>query len=123
MNAQTTTDPRVQADTVATLARQIAAVATLMGYYGPTPTLDAAKPALVAGGLLGLAHLFLRPVLRVVFAPLGCLTLGLFGMVIDVGLLYGSSLLVNGFEVPGLPYAVITALVINGVCAITTGRR
>ncbi|MBR3274506.1 MAG: phage holin family protein [Clostridia bacterium] len=101
----------------------VPAVAALMGYYGPTPTLDAAKPALVAGGLLGLAHLFLRPVLRVVFAPLGCLTLGLFGMVIDVGLLYGSSLLVNGFEVPGLPYAVITALVINGVCAITTGRR
>lgn len=30
MNAQTTTDPRVQADTVATLAMQIAAVATLM---------------------------------------------------------------------------------------------
>lgn len=30
MNAQTTTDLRVQADTVATLAGQIAAVATLM---------------------------------------------------------------------------------------------
>ena len=101
----------------------VPAVAALMGFYGPTPTLEQAKPALVAGGLLGLAHLFLRPLLRVVFAPLGCLTLGLFGMVIDVGLLYGSSLLVKGFEVPGLLYAVVTALVINGVCAVTTGRR
>ena len=101
----------------------VPAVAALMGYYGPAPTLEQAKPALVAGGLLGLAHLFLRPLLRVVFAPLGCLTLGLFGMVIDVGLLYGSSLLVKGFEVPGLLYAVVTALVINGVCAITKGRR
>jgi len=101
----------------------VPAVAALMGYYGPSPTLEAAKPALVAGGLLGLAHLFLRPVLRLLFAPLGCMTLGLFGMVIDVGLLYGSSLLVKGFEVPGLLYAAITAVVINGVCAITTGRK
>ena len=98
-------------------------VAAMMGAYAGTPTVEQLAPALVAGGLLGLAHLFLRPLLRVVFAPLGCLTLGLFGMVIDVGLLYGSGLLVKGFEVPGLLYAVVTALVINGVCAITTGRR
>ena len=98
-------------------------VAMMMGAYEGTPTPEQLKPALVTGALLGIAHLLLRPLLRVLSAPLGCLTLGLFGMVIDVGLLYGSSLLVNGFEVPGLLYAVVTALVINGVCAVTTGRR
>ena len=98
-------------------------VAALMGYYGGVPTFEQAMPALVMGGLLGLAHLVLRPILRVVFAPLGCLTLGLFGMVIDVGLLYASSLLVKGFKVPGLPYAVLTAMVINAVCALAAGRR
>ena len=94
-------------------------VAVMMGAYGETaPTLEALAPALATGALLGLAHLVLRPVLRLISAPLGCLTLGLFGMVIDVGLLYGCDRLVEGFEVPGLLYAVLTAVLINAVCAV-----
>ena len=98
-------------------------VAMLMGVYGGTPTLEQATPALLTGAILGLAHLLLRPILRVLFAPLGCLTLGLFGMVIDVGLLYGSGRLVRGFEIPGPMYAVLTALLINAVCAVAAGRK
>lgn len=98
-------------------------VAALMGLYGTTPTFGQLKPAMVTGALLGLAHLLLRPALRLVFAPLGCLTLGLFGMVIDVGLLYGCGYLVKGFEVPGLLYAVLTSMLINTVCAAVAGRR
>ena len=101
----------------------VPAVAALMGYYGATVTFEQAKPALVTGTLLGLAHIVLRPALRMVFAPLGCLTFGLFGMVIDVGLLYGCGRLVKGFEVPGLLYAVVTAVVINGICAVAAGRH
>ena len=107
----------------ATCTLAVPMVAALMGYYGATVTFEQAKPALVTGALLGLAHIVLRPALRMVFAPLGCLTFGLFGMVIDVGLLYASNLLVKGFEVPSLLYAVLTAMVINGVCAIAGGRR
>jgi hypothetical protein len=44
-------------------------------------------------------------------------------MVIDVGLLYGCGYLVKGFEVPGLLYAVLTAMLINAMCAIAGGRR
>ena len=98
-------------------------VAMMMGVYEGAPTLEDAAPALVTGALLGVAHLVLRPILRVVFAPLGCLTLGLFGMVIDVGLLYGCDYLVEGFTVPGLLYAVLTSLLINAICAVAAGRR
>ena len=98
-------------------------VAALMGYYGETITLERAQPALVAGALLGVAHLLLRPVLRLITAPLGCLTLGLFGMVIDVGLLYACGQLVDGFDVPGLLYAVLTSVVINVVCAVAASRK
>ncbi len=101
----------------------VPAVAALMGYYGTTITFEQVKPALVTGALLGLAHIVLRPALRMVFAPLGCLTFGLFGMVIDVGLLYGCGYMVRGFEVPGLLYAVLTAMLINTVCAAVAGRR
>ena len=78
---------------------------------------------LVTGALLGVAHLVLRPVLRILCAPLGCLTLGLFGMVIDVGLIYTCDHLVDGFAVPGLLYAVLTAVLINAICAVAAGRK
>ena len=99
-------------------------VAWIMGYYGAErPSPEVLKPALVTGALLGIAHLLLRPLLRVLSAPLGCLTLGLFGMVIDVGLIYGCDKLVEGFEAPGMLYAVLTAMLINAVCAVTGSRR
>ena len=99
-------------------------VAWIMGYYGAErPAPEVLKPALVTGALLGIAHLLLRPILRLLSAPIGCLTLGLFGLVIDVGLLYGCGALVEGFTVPGPLYAVLTAVTINVVCAVAAGRR
>jgi len=76
------------------------------------------KPWLGVGTLLGIAHLFIRPILRALSAPLGCLTLGLFGFAIDVGLIYGCAYLVPGFEISGPLYAILTAIVINTICAI-----
>lgn len=76
------------------------------------------RPWLGVGTLLGLAHLLLRPVLRLLSAPIGCLTLGLFGFVIDVALIYGCAALVDGFQISGLLYAVLTAILINAVCAV-----
>lgn len=76
------------------------------------------RPWLAVGVLLGLAHLILRPVLRMLSAPLGCLTLGLFGLVIDVALIYAAALLVDSFPPPSLLTAVLTALLINAVTAV-----
>lgn len=99
-------------------------VAWIMGVYGGAePSLELFQPALVTGALLGVAHIVLRPVLRLLSAPLGCLTLGMFGIVIDVGLLYGCDALVEGFEVPGVVYALLTAVTINAICAVAAGRH
>ena len=98
-------------------------VAAMAGVYGAAPTLEQLQPALVTGALLGVAHLLLRPLLRLLSLPLGCLTLGLFGLVIDVGLLYGCDYLVEGFALPGPLYAVLTAVLINAICAVAAGRR
>lgn len=97
-------------------------VAAMMGAYAGVPTLQQMSPALATGALLGIMHLFLRPLLRLLSAPLGCLTLGLSGFVIDVALLYLCDHLVEGFAVPGLLYAVLTAALINTVCAVAAGR-
>lgn len=77
------------------------------------------RPWLAVGVLLGLAHLLIRPVLRFLSAPLGCLTLGLFGLVIDVALIYACAALVDGFQISGLLYAVLTAVLINTIVAVT----
>ena len=98
-------------------------VACAMGVYGGEPSREQLTAALSVGLLLGLAHILLRPALRLLFAPIGCLTFGLFGMVIDVGLLYACGALVEGFVIPGFMYALLTAITINAVCAVAAGRR
>lgn len=98
-------------------------VACLM--YGTPKTIDfeTFSPLLATGTVLGLAHLFLRPVLRIITAPLGCLTLGLSGTAIDIALIYLSGRFVQGFYVPGFLYALLTALLINAVTAFVGARR
>ena len=80
------------------------------------------RPWIAMGALLGIAHLLLRPVLRLLSAPLGCLTLGLFGLVIDVGLICLCGAVVEGVALSGLLYPVLTAILINIICAVTGGR-
>jgi len=74
------------------------------------------KPYLGAGLLLGLAHLLIRPALRLITLPLGCLTFGLSGTAIDVGLIYLAAEFVDGFVIPDFFCALVTALLINAVC-------
>ena len=83
---------------------------------------DTWLPFLLVGAILGLAHIILRPILRLITLPLGCLSFGLSGTVIDVALLYLSGNFVRGFEMPGLLYALLTAATINVISAVV-GRR
>ena len=98
-------------------------VACLM--YGMPEKADFAvfRPMLMAGALLGLAHLLIRPLLRLITAPLGCLTFGLSGTAIDIALIYACDHFVDGFSVPGFLYALLTAMFINAVTAFTGARK
>lgn len=93
--------------------------------YGTPERMDlnTFAPLLSCGCVLGLAHLILRPLLRIITAPLGCLTLGLSGTVIDIALIYLSARFVQGFYVPGFLYALLTALLINAVSCFVGARR
>ena len=83
----------------------------------------AMQPYLIVGAALGLAHLILRPVLRLVTVPLGCLTLGLSGTAIDIGLIYLSARAVPGFPAPEFLCALLTALLVNAISAAVAKRR
>ena len=80
-------------------------------------------PLLATGTLLGLGHLLLRPLLRLITAPLGCLTFGLSGTAIDIGLIYLSAHYVRGFHVPDFSFAFFTALLINAMAAVSGARK
>lgn len=79
--------------------------------------------AVAAGTLLGLAYLLLRPILRLLTLPVGCLTLGLFNLVIDVLLIYGCSSLIDGFYVATVIDALLAAILVNSMCGIVGGFR
>ena len=89
------------------------------------PGIAVAEPmaALQAGALLALAYLLLRPLLKIVTLPLGCLTLGLSNCAVDVGLLYACSYLIEGFSVESVVSALALAVLINSISAIAGGFK
>lgn len=87
------------------------------------PLITLLRPWIAVGTLLGLARLLLRPILRMLSAPLGCLTFGLFGLVIDIGLIYAAAYLVDGFAMPTLLYSILTTIFINIVSAVAGEYR
>ncbi len=104
----------------------VLAVPTVSGLVDGVPDFhsgEALLPYLAVGAVLGVAHIVLRPILRLITAPLGCLTLGLSGTAIDVALIYLSARMVRGFPAPAFLCALLTALLINAVVALTCRRR
>ncbi|MDL2206417.1 phage holin family protein [Eubacteriales bacterium OttesenSCG-928-N13] len=84
---------------------------------------DTMQTALLAGALLGVCYLLLRPLLRLFSLPIGCLTLGLSNFAIDVGLIFLLSNVMPGFTISSMLPAVLTAILVNGVCMVVGGLR
>ena len=97
-------------------------VAVLTGALVLPKSAEAAAPLLwpwlATGLLLAGFHLVLRPILRLLNKPLGCITLGLSGFAIDVGLYALAARLSADFAGPDIVTMALTALVINAVCAV-----
>lgn len=81
------------------------------------------ESALVMGALLGALHVAVRPILRMVSVPLGCLTLGLIQPLIDLALLYLCDHAVAGFSITSPLHAVIAVMLVNTISFIAAGRR
>jgi uncharacterized membrane protein YvlD (DUF360 family) len=57
----------------------------------------------------------LRPVLRILTLPIGCMTLGLSGFALDAGVIYLLGQYLPGFHVASLEWAFLAALFIAGI--------
>jgi putative membrane protein len=74
---------------------------------------DSAGSLLVAALVLGILNAVLRPLLIILTLPINLLTLGLFTLVINGGMLKLTSMAVPGFVVSGFWSAVFGALVLS----------
>ncbi|OGZ36816.1 MAG: hypothetical protein A3D38_01605 [Candidatus Portnoybacteria bacterium RIFCSPHIGHO2_02_FULL_40_23] len=70
---------------------------------------------LIAGLILGLINFFIKPILKLISAPLIILTLGFFTLVINMGLLWILDYLVKELTITGLWTFFWGALVISAV--------
>ncbi len=68
----------------------------------------------LAGVMLGLLNLFIKPVLNLFFFPLKLLTFGLFGLVINIGLVWLVTVAFFGdyFKISGTIYLFLTTVLV-----------
>ena len=82
---------------------------------------DSVTTAVIAAVVLGLINMIVRPVIVLLTLPISMLTLGLFLLVINAGMLSLAAWLVNGFEVGGFWDALIASFIISVVVALLNG--
>ena len=82
---------------------------------------DSVTTAVIAAVVLGLINMIVRPVIVLLTLPISMLTLGLFLLVINAGMLSMAAWLVNGFEVGGFWDALIASFIISIVVALLNG--
>lgn len=76
--------------------------------------------AFLAGLLLGLFNLFVKPVIKLLSLPINILTLGLFNIVINAGILWIVDLILNGLRVEGFWGYIWSSLVISIISIVVS---
>lgn len=84
----------------------------LVSYLIPAITVNSPLTAIIAGFLLTLLSITIRPILMVLCLPLNLISLGLFILIINTWMLELTDLMVGGLHIPGFWNALIASLVI-----------
>jgi len=93
---------------VVTGAAMLALSSQLPGFL-----VDGWKPALIAAVVLGLVNTLLKPVLILLTFPITILTLGLWLLVLNAGMLWLTQRLVSGFEITNLPALFLGSILLS----------
>ena len=81
---------------------------------------DKFKLAFLAGLLLGLFNLLVKPIIKVLSLPINILTLGLFNIVINAGMLWMVDLILKGLRVEGFWGYIWSSLVISIISIVVS---
>jgi putative membrane protein len=99
----------------------ISTVAILAGAY-LIPGVDVTLiGAFVLAIVLGLLNVFIKPIISILTLPLNIITLGLFSLVVNAGLILLAGMIVPGFAVNGFLNALIFSIVISLINALFSG--
>lgn len=97
----------------------VSALAVLASaYLLPGVAVTSFVTALVAALVLGILNAFIKPLLILLTLPINIVTLGLFTLVINAGLIMLAANMVDGFTVDGFWWAVIFAIVLSIVNSV-----
>jgi len=83
----------------------------LAAHFVPGVSYDSVTTLMLAAVLLGVVNAVLRPVLFVLTLPLTVVTLGLFLLVLNAGMILLVSWLLKGFVVTGLVPGMLAAII------------
>jgi len=92
---------------------------TLTAYFLPFITItgdttpDRVMIAFAAGLLLGLFNSLVRPLIKILSLPINILTLGLFNIIINAGMLWIVDQIIKGLEIKGFSGYIWSALLIS----------
>lgn len=75
--------------------------------------IDSAVTLVLAGALLGIVNAFVRPIAVILTFPFTIITLGLFLLVVNAGMLGLVALVLPGFRIGGFWAAVWAALIVS----------
>jgi len=70
------------------------------------------KYLIMAGAFLGLINFFIKPILKIITLPLRILTFGLFGLVINMGLIWFVDIIFPELIIPGIVPLFWTTLIV-----------
>ena len=73
------------------------------------------KTLLLGGLVLGLANFFIKPVLKIITIPIRLMTLGLFGLLINVGMVLGVDIFFPELTIKGITPLLWTTLIVWGL--------
>lgn len=69
--------------------------------------------AIVAAVAIGITNTFIKPILQLIALPISILTFGVFAFLINVILLWSTSIIVPGFTIDNFATALISSLVLS----------
>jgi putative membrane protein len=92
----------------------LSAIAVLISaYILPGVSVDGVFTAVVVAVLLSVVNTFIKPFIVLLTLPINFLTLGLFSLVINALMVLLVTMIVPGFKVDGLLWAVVFSIVLS----------
>jgi len=96
----------------------LSAAVGLSAYLLPGITVAGLWVAVIAALAIGIINAILKPILTVLTLPINVLTLGLFTLVINAGLIMLAAQLVDGFAVQNFWWALIFSLILSVITSV-----